>query len=220
VGVPDAQEDAGDTCPVPRPILLVHGINGSSADYEVMAARLVEDGWPQELVFLFDAADPSWGCNVDNAAAIDELVGAILTDTGFDRIDLIAHSMGTLSTRYWLKNLAGHELVNTYITLGGMNHGLLSPCFAPDWLGVCVWSELCESGQFIAELNAEPATPGQLQWVSMYGTADPTVPNASSELPGALNVEFEGVEHAGPNGLLEAPQVYEKVLEVLDHPCW
>ena len=215
---PDIVEPAG--CPVPRPILLVHGINGSSANYDVMAARLIEDGWPAELVHRFDAVDPGWTCNVDNAAAIAEQVTQILADTGFDRVDLIAHSMGTLSTRYFLKKLGGSALVNTYITLGGMNHGLLSPCFAPDFLGVCVWSELCQSGAFVTELNAEPATPGPAMWFSMFGTADATVPNDSSHLEGATNLSFEGVEHSGPNGLLEVPEVYTAILEALDQPCW
>lgn len=216
--VPD--EDAPAACPTPRPILLVHGINGSSDNYAVMVQRLIDEGQPKSLIFLFDAVDPSWTCNVDNAAAIDVLVKKILADTGFARIDLIAHSMGTISTRYWLKFMGGTQWVNTYVTLGGMHHGLFSPCLAPEFLGVCVWQELCETGKFIAALNADPATPGALHWVSMMGTADTTVPNASSTLEGAENIVFEGVEHSGPKGLLEVPEVFAEVLRVLAYPCW
>ncbi|MFT5433093.1 MAG: triacylglycerol lipase [Myxococcota bacterium] len=223
VGGADTQDptDIGVTeCVAPRPIVLVHGINGSSDDYEVMAQRLIDAGWPTDYVVLFDAVDPAWGCNVDNATALDTLVDDVLESTGQSRIDLIAHSMGTLSTRYWLKFHDGHERVNSYVTLGGMNHGLASPCWAPDFLGVCVWTELCESGTFIGDLNAEPATPGGTHYVSMYGTADETVPNASSELPDAENIEFDGVEHAGANGLLESLPVFDEVLRVLDYTCW
>ena len=220
-GVDLAPGDAGAfACVVPRPILLVHGINGSSADYAVMVQRLIAAGWPPDLLYTFDAVDPSWTCNVDNAAAIDALVSKMMAETGQDRIDLIAHSMGTLSTRYWLKFLGGQEKVNTYVTLGGMHHGLASPCWAPAFLGVCVWSELCESAEYVASLNAAPATPGELHWVSLIGTADATVPNASSTLAGAENITFEGVEHSGPNGLLEVAEVFEEVLRVLAYPCW
>ena len=215
---PDADEPF--LCPAPRPVLLVHGVNGSSADFDVMVERLIDDGWPEELVFVFDAADPSWGCNLDNAKAIASLVDEIQTTTGHDRIDLVAHSMGTLSTRYFVKNLGGAELVNTYVTLGGPHHGLASPCWAPDFLGVCVWQELCETGEYVTQLNADPATPGELNWVSMYGTADASIPNASSILDGAENIAFEGVEHFGPNGLLEVLDVYAEVKRVLEYPCW
>ena len=121
-----------------RPLVLVHGINGSSADFKLMKQRLIADGWPESWIFVFDAADPSWGCNVDNAAAIKALVERAIAETCQPRVDLIAHSMGTLSTRYFLKDLAGTDLVNNYVTLGGPHHGLSSPCFAPDFLNVCV----------------------------------------------------------------------------------
>ena len=213
-------QDLGPVCIEPHPILFVHGINGSSANYDVMIQRFADSGWPADLLFVFDAKDPKWGCNVDNAAAIAALVESILAQTGNTRIDLVAHSMGTISTRYYLKFLEGHQFVNTYVTLGGMNHGLFSPCLAPDFLGVCVWQEICQWGAFVAQLNEDPATPGALHWVSMYGTADTVIPNSSSELEGAENIAFDGVEHSGPDGLLEVPEVYDEVLRVLDYPCW
>jgi len=205
-----------------RPVLFVHGINGTSAAWQTMAGRLEEDGWPPEYLYFFDAQDPSWGCNVDNAEAIKILVSTIMDETGSNRVDIVAHSMGTISSRYFIKNLGGTELVNTCVTLGGMHHGLLTPCLAPDFVRmfVCVWMELCQSGEFIAQLNADPATPGLLHWVSMYGTADETVPNESSHLEGAENIIFEGVEHDGDNGLPEVPEVYEEVRRVLQYPCW
>ena len=208
------------TCPAPRPVLLVHGINGSSANYAVMVERLIADGWPQDFIFLFDAKDPAWGCNVDNAAAIDALVDDIMETTGHDRLDLVAHSMGTLSSRHWVKNMGGAERLNTYVTMGGMHHGLASPCWAPEFLGVCVWQELCETGEMVTQLNAEPSTPGPVNWVTMYGTADTAIPNESSQLDGAENLVFEGVEHSGPAGLLELVEVYDEVKRVLEYPCW
>jgi triacylglycerol lipase len=207
-------------CSTPRPVIFVHGVNGSSANFDTMAQRLAEDGWPEEYLIFFDAEDPAWGCNVDNADAIQLLVDDTIEATCQPRVDVVAHSMGTLSSRYYVKNLGGTELVNTYATLGGQHHGLASPCFAPDWLNVCVWQELCETGEFIAQLNEEPATPGEAWWVSMYGTADDTVPNSSSYLGGAENIEFVGVEHSGANGLLEVEEVYDEVRRVLEYPCW
>jgi triacylglycerol lipase len=201
-------------------LVFVHGINGSSANFRVMAERLVADGWPREHLYLFDAADPSWGCNVDNAAAIAALVARAREETCAARVDLVAHSMGTLSSRWFMKFLGGHEVVNTYVTLGGMHHGLSSPCWAPDFLGVCVWQELCATGEVIEKLNADPAIAGAGHWVSIYGTGDSTVPNESSHLEGAENIAMPGVEHSGAQGLLEDEATYLEVRRVLGYPCW
>jgi triacylglycerol lipase len=207
-------------CGARRPLVLVHGINGSSADFKVMKARFLADGWPESWIYLFDAADPKWGCNVDNAAAIRALVERARAETCQPRVDIVAHSMGSLSSRYFLKDLQGAGLVNTYVTLGGPHHGLSAPCFAPGALGVCVWKELCESGDFIKELNTAPVIVGHGPWVSIYGTADTTIPNASSQLAGAENIAMPGVEHYGPKGLNEDAATYAQVLRVLGYPCW
>ena len=204
-------------CSPLRPVVLVHGVNGSSANYDVMAARLVEAGWPPEFITLFDAEDPAWGCNVDNAAAIAELVDQTMAETCEPRVDLVAHSMGTLSSRYFVKNLDGTALVNTYATLGGMHHGVTSACYAPDFLGVCVWQEICETGAFVTQLNEPPATPGPTNWVSIYGTADESITNESSHLDGAENIVMDGVDHVG---LLEDEATWQELMAVLTYPCW
>ncbi len=179
------------------PILFVHGIKGSAADFDAMIARFVAAGWPAERLFARTFADPAWGCNVDNASAIAGWVAEIRATTGATAIDLVAHSMGTLSTRYYMKHLDGAAAVRAYVTLGGMHHGLQSAC-SPDFpFKPCVWNELCADGAFIADLNAAPATPGPARWVSIYGTGDTTVPNDSSLLTGADNVAVAGATHVG-----------------------
>ena len=214
---------AGACLPAPRqcsplrPIVLVHGVNGSSADFDVIVDRLLGAGWPQEFIYLFDAEDPSWGCNLDNATVIDALVDQAMAETCEPRIDLLAHSMGTISSRYYVKNLGGTEHVNTYATLGGMHHGVTSACFAPDFLGVCVWQEICEWGDVVTQLNEPPATPGELNWVSIYGTADESISNDSSYLEGAENIVMEGVDHVG---LLQDEATWDELVQVLTYPCW
>ncbi|MEQ9495314.1 MAG: hypothetical protein RIT81_00615 [Deltaproteobacteria bacterium] len=210
--------DAGPMTALPDPVLFVHGINGSSAEFDVMRMRLVDDGWPANRLFALDFEDPRWGCNVDNAQAIADEVAQILQTTGATRIDLVAHSMGTLSSRHFIKELGGTAHVNTYVTLGGLHHGNRLACLNP--LDVCVWQELCPNNELLTNLNADPATPGDLAWVSIFSTDDGTVPVSSSTLDGAENVEVSGVPHAGPGGLTEAEVVYEEVRRVLDYPAW
>jgi triacylglycerol lipase len=238
----DAADDdaAGDACETPRPIVFVHGINGSSANFDVIRTRFVDDGYPAALLYFFDAESPSVGCNADNAAAIAALVERALVETGHRRVDLVAHSMGTISSRIFLQTLGGAARVNTFATLGGMHGGLeYLDSFLPDMLapfipegmscpppgyewvpGACIGYELCAGGDLVTALNADPAFPGAMHFVSMYGTADTTVPNASSIRPEAENLAFEGVEHDGPNGLLEREEPYGELRRVLAYPCW
>ncbi len=210
--------DAG-AADLPDPILFVHGINGSAADFDTLIASLIADGWPAERLFAHSFPDPEWGCNVDNAASVGAWIESIRSTTGAARVDLVAHSMGTLSTRHYVKFLGGTETVDSYVTLGGQHLGLWQPCTA--FLGPgddenvpCVWSELCMTRDFIAALNAEPATPGDaVRWVSIYSTADEVVPATSSELDGAENIELEDIDHVG---LLSDPIAYQAIVTALD----
>lgn len=198
------------------PILFVHGINGAADNFDALQARLVADGWPASRLFAFTFADPAWGCNVDNAASIGDWVDMIRASTGASKINVIAHSMGTLSSRHFVKALGGMAKLERYITLGGMHHGLSSSCLATFPGAPCVWRELCETGDFVEALNAEPSTPGNLHWVSIYGTSDETVPNASSHLEGAENIEVPGVTHVG---LLDDAATYAEIVRVLEYPA-
>lgn len=218
--MPDAGgglDGGGDAGPqLPDPVLFIHGVNGSAANWDTMIDRFIADGWPADRLVAFTFADPKWGCNVDNAATIKGKVADLLAKTGATRLDLVAHSMGSMSSRYYMKNLGGAAVVNTYVTLGGMHHGLVSPCFSPKGMQ-CTWDELCGSRDFLTQLNAPPVTPGPAIWVSIFGTADKDVPNSSSQLDGAENIPIEGVEHDGANGLQEVEAVYLEVRRVLQY---
>lgn len=215
----DVPDQAPDTSPSSRqlPILFVHGINGEAANFDALKQRLVDDGWAADMLYAYTFENAGQtGCNVDHAADIEGWVNDILTTNAVDKVNVIAHSMGTLSSRYFVKMMGGTDKVARFITLGGMHHGLSSSCagvglpFAP-----CTWAELCETGDFIANLNAAPATPGELHWVSIAGTADTTVPNASSHLEGAENLVIPGASHTG---LLDDAAAYAEIQRVLAYP--
>ncbi|MFT3713364.1 MAG: hypothetical protein QM817_37385 [Archangium sp.] len=193
-------------------IVFVHGINSSGADWSVMVERFKAEGWPEDRLIAESFTDPSWGCNTLNAAQVADWVHT-LEGRGAQRIAIVAHSMGGLSSRYFMKSLDGHERIAAFITLGTMHHGLTSPCLAP--VGVCVWKELCSSGRFIRELNTTPTTPGPATWTSIFSDGDQTVPSTSSTLDGATNVLVPGLQHAGPSGLQDSEQVFQSVLESL-----
>ena len=199
-------------------MLFVHGITGEAANWDVVIDDLVAHGWDPDLLFAETFDDPEWGCNIENAATIERWVDAIRRTTGADQVQLVAHSMGTLSSRYYLKNLADAGVVHNYVTLGGMHQGLQSSC-SPDFpFKPCIWTEICTTGPFVTELGAAPTTPNATHYVSIYGTGDETVPNWSSQLDGAYHIELQGLEHFGPNGVLEHPEALDALRYALTWP--
>jgi triacylglycerol lipase len=193
-------------------IVFVHGISGSEKDWRTMVERFKADGFPEDRLIARTYEEPTWACNTSNAETLRGWVQE-LKDRGARHIAIIAHSMGGLSARYYVQRLGGSESVDTFITLGTMHHGLLSSCLSP--VSVCVWKELCSTGAFLADLNAEPATPGPTRWVSIFSGADAIVPAASSHLDGAWNINLEGLAHDGKNGLQKSAVVYERVKSAL-----
>lgn len=208
----------GGVDPTQTPILFVHGINGDETNFDVMRADFEDAGWAPELLWARTFDDPEWGCNVDNAATISAWVEFVKGETGAEKIHLVAHSMGTLSSRYYLKNLQGTDSIERYVTFGGMHHGLQSSC-SPDFpFKPCIWDEICSTGDLVTQLNEAPATPGPTLYASIYGTSDETVPNNSSYLQGAWNIELPGLSHYGPDGVLEHPDALAAAREVFLTP--
>ncbi len=211
-----SNEDAGAPKPPPDPIVFVHGINGRGENFKVMIDRFGLDGWPTNRLWAITFADPAFGCNGDNAEALKAYVAKVLADTGATKIDLVVHSMGNLSSRRFMKALGGTAVVSSYVALGGPNRGVPLACLNP--LPVCVHQELCPSSAYLADINTPPVTPGPTRWVSIYSNADDTVPPSSSPLDGAENIAFDGVDHDGPNGLLQRADVYAEVKRVVQYP--
>lgn len=230
-----------------RPVLMFHGFWGEAAEFDVLRDRLIDAGWPASWIYQHDFANGEFGCNADNALQVAALVERALSETGATRVDIIAHSMGSLSTRHYVRELGGLERVNSWISLGGPNHGVMQACaslavpFFPvdvsSLVDTCAFEELCGTSLFgdccglqspyLTQLNAGDPTPGDIHWVTMMGLDDPSLgPGAtdgvveawSSTLPGAETLQFPGVQHSGPLGYMERPETQAEIIRVLGYP--
>ncbi|MDJ0927460.1 MAG: hypothetical protein QNJ73_07390 [Gammaproteobacteria bacterium] len=121
------------------PVLLVHGHGMGSNSMSYIVSQLVADGYPPEFVHAVDIV-PSTAGNVaaaemflmpavsallEKASQRREESGAV--DTGPARVDIVAHSMGALSSRYFAVRLRP-ERVRTWISIAGANHGTEALC--------------------------------------------------------------------------------------------
>src|SRR5215212_3004721 len=84
------------------PILFIHGWNASSSTWTTMVGRFKTDGWTTtELVNWSNNYRQS---NATTAEQIAAKVDSILGATGATKVDIITHSMGALSARYYIRH--------------------------------------------------------------------------------------------------------------------
>ena len=186
-----------------HPILFVHGWHGSSSSWTTMINRFKADGWTDSE--LYNWTYNSDQSNAQTAQAIKLKVDQILATTGATKVDIITHSMGGLSSRYYAKNLGGDAKIDAWVSLGGPNHGTTTAnvCFSTS----CV--EMRPGSTFLTQLNATDETPGVPRYATWWSPCDEVInPQDSVLLTGATNTKTACLSHSG---LLSDVTVYGQV---------
>ncbi len=153
--------------------------------------RFLADGWtPRELATWSYKTSQS---NAVTAQQISVKVDSILAATGADRVDIITHSMGSLSTRYYIKNLGGSGKVDAVVTLGGPDHGTNTAFLCAQT--ACV--EMRPGSSFINTLNRLDETPGSPRYATWWSPCDEVInPLKSAILSGATNNQTSCMRHS------------------------
>jgi triacylglycerol esterase/lipase EstA (alpha/beta hydrolase family) len=203
-----AQTPAPDAAPR-VPVLLVPGWLDDAEELAPVRARLLEDGWPAELVSGVTFTDPV-GSNAVNAFQVARAVDALRTRTGADRIDVVAHSMGGLAVREYLRAWGDGAGVRRAVYLGTPHRGTLTATLA--------WGEsareMVPGSDFLDRLNGH-GIPSGLEVLAIRTPVDlNVVPSSSAMLPGARNVEICCPSH---HGLLSDEQTLDEVVAFLGH---
>lgn len=196
--------------PTHDPILFVHGYNGNSTTWSTMVSRFKADGWTNaELV--------NWSynyrqSNATTAAQIKQKVDSILAATGATKVDIITHSMGPLSARYYIRNIEDAGNVDALVSLGGANHGTTTANFCFDTS--CV--EMRPNSTFLTNLNSVDETWGSPRYATWWTDCDEVInPNSSALLSGALNTQTACISHSA---LHEDAGVYAQVRDMVNVP--
>jgi triacylglycerol lipase len=173
------------------PILFVHGWSSSASTWDTMIGRFQADGWTSaELrAFSYDTSQSNATTAGVVAAQVDDLRAA----TGAATVDIVTHSMGGLSSRYYLKNLGGTSFVDEWVSLGGPNHGTNTAFFC--------WQTSCEEMQpgsaFLNALNSGDETPGAVNYGTWWSPCDEVInPDESVILNGATNTQTACIGHS------------------------
>jgi len=189
------------------PILFVHGWSENSSLWNTMISNFEKDGYAKSYLSAY-----SYNTSTSNKTLaeteVKSRVEALKKATGATKVDIIAHSMGSLNSRWYIKFVAGGEAnVDDWVSLGGPNHGTETAnfCFST----AC--TEMRVGSKFLAELNATDETPGAVNYGTWWSPCDEIInPDSSVALSGATNTKTACMSHTA---LTTDKTVYEQVRE-------
>ncbi|MDR7050884.1 triacylglycerol esterase/lipase EstA (alpha/beta hydrolase family) [Duganella sp. 3397] len=173
------------------PVLLIHGYGCNSGYWRPLSAHLRASGISH---YGIDLEPP--GADIDDfAPQVQAAVEHLCAVTGSAQVIILAHSMGGLVARAWLRR-HGAARVARVITLGTPHHGTVLADLGPGRNAVQM---RCGSAWLGALAASETAVDANLQrnlFCSIYSVHDNIVaPQDSSALPGARNLVFGAIGH-------------------------
>ncbi len=179
------------------PVLFVHGSGLSSTTWNRMINEFINLGYPPEYLYAIDLV-PTGGANVPAAGFFISPAAELLLvqannaakDAGYtgpphQRLDLIGHSMGAVSSRWYTAKLRP-DRVRAWISLAGANHGTNTLCDYPTTDGNI---EMCPA-------FATSSTQNAVQ-VDLNGT--PTAP--LDETPYGIGADPAGINRVSPDNV-------------------
>lgn len=191
-----------------RGLLFVHGF---------LCNRAVWNGWYPRLraldvPYLGVSMEPVFGSIDEYAEQIDSAVRELTEGTGGRPPLIVAHSMGGLAVRAWLRSCGPSALgrVHRVVTLGTPHRGT-----ALVKLGVCAnVREMAPNSEWLRRMAACEPRELQQKFICVYSRYDNVVfPVESAWLHGAERVEIPACAHVQ---MVDHPDVFVHVLDILN----
>lgn len=182
-------------------VLLVHGFVCNRGLWNPWMRRLAE----RDVPFVAVDLEPVFGSIDHYAAHIEAGVRRLETATGVPPV-IVAHSMGGLAVRAWLRDSRGDARVHRIVTIGSPHHGT--------WLGrfgrTANTRQMQLGGPWLRALAAQEPPQRYARFSCFYSHCDNIVfPPSTATLPGADNRHVVGWSHVH---LAYHPEVFNEVL--------
>lgn len=172
-----------------RPILLVPGYFEPGAMWLSFSAELRRRGWTQ--IYIYEHW-PGFADIRSMAAKSGSLADKIRQETGFDKIDVVGHSMGGLVLRYWLQRLGGDAKVAHYVSMATPHKGTYMGYFGPGTSA----RQLRPGSDFLNDLNSGTTLHSDIHYASLWSRTDEiVVPQPNGKFDGAADTPFPISEH-------------------------
>jgi triacylglycerol lipase len=175
-----ARESVQDEGRGRRPVLLVPGWSGRLTELLALRERFLRDGWAEWDVLAMEFVDPV-GSNLEHARELEDALHQLLSQTGAQEVDIVAHSMGGLAVWLLLQEKGGLLPIRRVVFLGSPLQGTVVAHLAWGAGG----REMRPGSDFLEGLQAG----GQPQnWVEALTIRTPldlnVVPGYGATLPG------------------------------------
>jgi triacylglycerol esterase/lipase EstA (alpha/beta hydrolase family) len=190
-----------DPAPAPaqRPVVLIHGVLVNDGVWMAIRRFLARNGVAP--VYTANYGPPLEDIETF-AAQLHERIERIRSATGAERVVLVAHSMGGLVARAYLRRFGGGR-VGRLITIGTPHHGSVLAYTFP---GRCL-AQMHPGNPWLVELNRDEAASSPAPITAIWSRHDSMVaPQAGAQLACAENVAVVGVAHnalLGDKGVME-----------------
>lgn len=232
-----ASPSTAGAAPTRDPVVIVPGFTTGdvvSIGYVPLKQRLQSAGYD---VTLLTYPDYGLGDIHNNARLLASTVNAVKARTGAAKVDLVAHSMGGLVSRDYLKTLGGSARVDSLVMMGTPNYGTdLANIVRFFTFGSCVGITACQQmavgSSFLTSLNAGDDTIGAVKYTSIATKVDEVVfPYRNSFLANDGNIANIAVQNQcwlrlpGHLGLIFDGAVADGVTDALRNEavrmnCW
>ncbi|HEX8824356.1 MAG TPA: alpha/beta fold hydrolase [Archangium sp.] len=195
------------------PVLFVHGTDDNPGAFFSMFPAFQEAGWPEERLYAVRLHPNNGQMPIEVMAyQVRRAAESLRERTGAERIDVVAFSQGTLSSRYWIQELGGQPRVRRFVSISGPHHGTRVAYLKSDPAIV----QMRPDSDFLRELNRREDPFGDTEVFSFWTPLDATViPADSARLPGATERTFRVPLH---QMMLSSPAVISATLEALSQP--
>jgi pimeloyl-ACP methyl ester carboxylesterase len=182
--------------PEKTPVLFVHGINGSPAQFDFLIDRLDRERF-QPWVYSY----PS-GAQLDASAdLLQQAIAKLQLRYHFERFIVVAHSMGGLISRAFVQRYAGTARAKAplFVTIstpwGGHAAAQMGINYAP--AVVDVWRDMAPGSAFLSDLFASKLPDGTSHHLiftfgrnpSSFGISDDETVSVASQLHAAAQAE-------------------------------
>jgi len=179
------------------PVLLVHGYGCNSGYWHAMHQAMTRAGIGHHAIDL----EPVFGDIEEYVPLVQRAVDDLCRSSGQDRVIIVAHSMGGLAARAYLR-LHGSTKIARLITIGTPHHGTAIANFGVGMNCRQMHGRATKDhGQHVPSLWLRKLDEGEdiatrTSIVSIYSHHDNIVaPQTSAHLDGARNIAFEGIGH-------------------------